>query len=398
LSALLLLDLPLKQDEPVTWLHWDTERRCVLGDGVLDNMTALNELAEQFVGVACYGIVSGSAVSAHTVVLPKAGNIGMSALPYQLEDRLCCDLDVAHIAVGKLKANQPCDVLVISRELIQQYMAAIRASGLQIKALLPDYAVLGDNVLIADESRVAANLGGHRVGISSSNFAIWQQIVASDLLSIEGFQVYFIGDYRGPIAKLSVDDAVICGSRLEALARAFQAWPMSLLSGQYLIKDESTETFSRLRTPAILLVVLLLVYWLSLGVQIIRDNQTADRLDEAMVAVYQDTFPGARVVNARSQMRSQLNSLNAGGASSAMLPWLDKVAAASRGNTGISLSQLNYESDPAVMKLIVKAKSYETVDQWFASLKAQGLEVERGAFGQEEGAVVGQLSIRGAVQ
>jgi general secretion pathway protein L len=88
---------------------------------------------------------------------------------------------------------------------------------------------------------------------------------------------------------------------------------------------------------------------------------------------------------------------NAGG-NGAMMPWLDKVAAASRGRRNISLSQLSYENDPPVMKLLVKATSYEVVDQWLAALKAQGLDVNRGAFGQEGSGIAGQVSIRGAVQ
>jgi general secretion pathway protein L len=121
-------------------------------------------------------------------------------------------------------------------------------------------------------------------------------------------------------------------------------------------------------------------------------------LDKGMVEMYQQVVPGARVVNARSQMRSQLNALENAGSNGAMMPWLDKVAVASRGRSNISLSQLNYENDPPVMKLLVKATSYEVVDQWLAALKAQGLDVNRGAFGQEGGGIAGQVSIRGAEQ
>jgi type II secretory pathway component PulL len=80
------------------------------------------------------------------------------------------------------------------------------------------------------------------------------------------------------------------------------------------------------------------------------------------------------------------------------MPWLDKVAAATRGRSDISLSQLNYENDPPVMKLLVKASSYAQIDQWLAALKAQGLDVDRGAFGQEGNGIAGQVSIRGAAQ
>ena len=131
--------------------------------------------------------------------------------------------------------------------------------------------------------------------------------------------------------------------RDRAFARNFAPWSLSLLSGDYLLKDESGEALGRLRWPLILLVALLLVHWFGLAVQTRTMGREAEALDKAMVELYQQAFPGARVVNARSQMRSQLNALENAGTSGAMMPWLDKVAAATRGRSEISLSQLNFD-------------------------------------------------------
>ena len=405
MSALLLLDLPLDLEAPVPWLHWDNEQHRLIAEGVLANSGELISLADSYATVPCYALLPGAAVSAHRVILPKGGRVGMTALPYQLEDKLCADLDNVHIAVGVLQARQPADVLIADRGVVQACLDVLRQSGLRIKALLPDYAVLPPNTVVIDSEQVAANIHAQPVSMRSENFAVWQQIIgpaSSPTFSAEtdvaAVQVYCIGDCDEGL--LGGGEYVVTQSqnRLQAFAMGFQAWPLSLLSGPYLLRDESGEAIGRLRWPVILLVALLGFHWLGLGLQTYRDNREADALDEAMVTIYQQTFPGSRVVNARSQMRSQLNALDKAGGKGLMMPWLEKIAATSKVKPGISLAQLNYENDPAVMKLILNAASYEVIDQWLATLKAQGLDVERGAFGQQDSGITGQISIRGESQ
>ena len=396
MTAMLLIDLPLTPEAPVAWLHWDNGN--VIAEGVLANSSELASLADKAAGLPCYVIIPGEAVSAHRVVLPKGGRVGLSALPFQLEDKLCSDLDSVHIATGVIKANQAADVLVLARDLAAYCLDVLRSSGLRINALLPDYAVLAENAVVVAGQQVAANYHAKSAGTTTANFAVWQQLATAGEQADQEVQWYFSGDYQGELTEQAPANAIHCPNRLQAFARNFAPWSLSLLSGDYLLKDESGEALGRLRWPLILLVALLLVHWFGLAVQTRTMGREAEALDKAMVELYQQAFPGARVVNARSQMRSQLNALENAGTSGAMMPWLDKVAAATRGRSEISLSQLNFENDPPVMKLLVKAKSYEQVDQWLAALKAQGLAVERGAFGQEGSGIAGQVSIRGAAQ
>lgn len=396
MTALLLIDLPLKPDSPVAWLHWDNDGARVIAEGVLANASELASLADMAEGVPCYVLIPGEAVSAHRVVLPKGGRVGLSALPFQLEDKLCSDLDSVHIATGVIKANEAADVLILGRDIAAYCLDVLRQSGLRIKALLPDYAVLTENAVVVTEQQVAANIHAKPAGITTANFPVWQQLTTAG--DHQDLQWYFAGEYRGELSEQAPANAIYCDSRLQAFARSFKPWSLSLLSGAYLLKDESGEALGRLRWPLILLASLLLVHWIGLAVQTRTMSREANALDNGMVEIYQQTFPGARVVNARSQMRSQLSALESAGSNGAMMPWLDKVAAATRGRSNISLTQLNYENDPLLMKLLVKAGSYEVVDQWLAALKAQGLDVERGAFGQDGNGVAGQISIRGTAQ
>ena len=92
-------------------------RRLLGYTGTKSAQVSLPKVYWRMSGQACYVLISGEVVSAHRVVLPKGGRVGLSALPFQLEDKLCSDLDSVHIATGTIKANQAADVLILSRDL-----------------------------------------------------------------------------------------------------------------------------------------------------------------------------------------------------------------------------------------------------------------------------------------
>lgn len=390
MSDLLLLELPVHRGEALRWLRWDSEAGQLRDRGELDAEQPLSDLASQQGSAACYVIVPGETVSWHQVVLPKAGRVGLSALPFQLEDRLCSDLDSVHIAHAPIKANQATDVLIVDRALMQGWVQQLRDSGLRIRAMLPDYAVIPENVVLLDAQRATAHFGNGAAALDSRNFPVWWQIAGQPEA-----QFYCDESLRGSEVLGEHQPADYFTDRLAMLAQCFQPWSCSLLSGEFALQDKQRQAVKRLRWPVAVALLLVIAAGANLLLSTIAMNRQADALDQAMDDLYRQTFPGARVVNARSQMRSQLNALSQGGGESQFLPWLDRIATASRGRDTVSLLQLSFESNPAVIKLSVKGKSYDAVEQWVAALAGQGFDVNRGAFGQQDGGgVTGQITLR----
>lgn len=392
----LLLDLPLLPDQPAHWLVWDEGRELASGSLAPEK---LDFLAERYAGVPCYALINGQAVSHHRIVLPKAGRVGMAALPFQLEERLCTDLDQVHIAHTPIRANQPCDVLVIDKDVMARCHGWLRASGLKVSAMLPDFAVLPANVLVLDRQRASAHLAAGGAALDSENFPVWWQIAAGDQVPAnqDELQVFTEADWQPDFA-LPEGAGNPFRQRLQVYAAVWAPWNLNLLSGPFTIKDQRRSEFSLLRWPLILLGVALLVHWATLGVQIVTANARAEQLEQAMDALYQQTFPGARVVNARSQMRTQLAALEGGSSEqSQLLPWLERLAMATN-KQKIEIKQVTFEHRPTLLKVQVSAPDFEQLDQWVASLSAQGFNVERGAFNQEAAAIVGQVVLRGEGQ
>lgn len=388
MSERLLLSMPADGEFSVHWLHWSDSTRQRLDAGSVEVGEPLAPLGERFAGVPCYVIVPGEWVSWQQVVLPKGGRVGLAALPFQLEEQLCSDLDSLHLACGDIVANQASDVLVVDRQRMDEWLALLNGSGLKVISLLPDYAVLPENVVLLDEHRATVHLNAAATTVGTDNLSAWWQVAGGDVsprcYSQQGAAV---------AVTLPAESSHSFNHRLEQIAALFSPWSINLLSGDYRLKDESHALWQRLRWPLILAGLLLALHWLGLGLDIADSRRQIALYEQGIDDIYRDTFPGARIVNARSQMRSQLAALEGGDvAQSAFMPWLDRVARASRGDTGIRLQQLSYEN--SAMKVLVAADGYEQVDRWVAALLAQGFEVERGAFGQEQTGISGQLTLR----
>lgn len=397
MSEYLFLELPVDSEGPIHWLHWAAEQKAALAQGSAQTAGELQSLALQFQGVACHAVLPGECVSYHQLQLPKGGRAGAAALPYLLEEQLCDDLESVHISHPTITAGKQTDILVIDRILMEKYHARLAGSGLNIRSLLPDYALLPEGTVLVDSDCVSARLGGQAATMATDNFAAWQQLATASAETEEAAPQVF------QVAAATVTELGLAGegiakqlsSRLEAIASAFAPWGASLLVGPFQIRNESSAMLRRLVLPVVLLITMLLVHWLSLALETYDLNRRATALSAASDTLYRKTFPGARVVNARSQMRSKLNAIERREMPADFLPWLDKIASASKKSPGILLRQLSYQGDPAQIKMQLNASNYDEVDRWAGALAAQGFEVDRGAFGKQGDVISGQLSLRG---
>ncbi|WP_154653816.1 type II secretion system protein GspL [Spongiibacter marinus] len=393
MSERLLLSMPAPSEPTVQWLQWDTEAEQMLDSGVVDaQASALATLAERFASLPCFVVVPGEWVSWQRVVLPKGGRVGLSALPFLLEEQLCSDLEQVHLACGVIRANESTDVLVVDRQYMDRWHGLLANSGLKIKTVVPDYAALPANVALIDDTRAVAHIGQQAIAIAKDNLSYWWQLAAGQDTSA---QIYHLQGTELP-AGLNEQGQQVFEHRLAMIAKLWQPWPVNLFSGAYALRDESAAQWKQFRWPVLLLLTVLFTHFIQLALDV-RDNRRQIELyEQGMVDIYRDVFPGARVVNARSQMRSQLNALEGVRSDSDFLPWLERIANASKGNVSLRIQQMTYAN--SAIKILVEADSYDGVDRWVAALASQGFEVERGAFGQMDKGISGQLELREAAQ
>lgn len=391
MSHLLLIDLPANPDAAVPWLLWDDEERRVVAGGSLAGPGALSELQDYSRQYPAIAIVPGESVSHFRVTLPSAGSAAQSALPYQIEEQLCEDLEQQHITSEKIVAHQPISAVVVDRALMRQWTDALQRAELRVRAALPDFMLLPDDTVLLEEQRAVVCRGAHRATLDRDNLPQWWSLAGGqDEAEIDVIQAVEYNDWLPQRHRLKR-----AGSRLEALAAYRREPTLSMLHGEFRLRDPVRENLQLWRKPAIAAAALLLLHWSVLGLETIRLKREQAALDSAIEQVYRETFPDAqRVVNPRSQMRSQLQALEQSRTGGPLLTWLQYTSQALKDRRDIEIKQVHYQQQPLALRLSVNAPDYAAVDSLTQALGTQNIAVERGAFSQRGSVIDGQILIR----
>ncbi len=399
MSETLLLKLSSPEpDEALSgeWLLWDTAQRRVLDRGAVELGEISEVLQQHSRNSPCVVLVPGERVSQLSVTLPIAGASAEAALPYQIEEKLSGELDSVHIAHEKIRAGVPCKVWVVSKPDMEQWSSWLQSSGLRVRAVLPDYAAFEPGVVFQDSRRSVAQLVNAAASLEHALFACWWTVQKFEdapplLLTTADAEISaeFASCERQEVASL-----------LDASARHFSMPANNLCQGNYALHDAVHDTLAMVKWPALAALLVLVLHWALLAVSAIHDSQRAQQLDSAAEALYRETFPEARrVVNARSQMKSQLNALESKAGDGGLLPLLTKVSAAYTDQSAITVTQLVFQNASGNLRLAIDASNYAVIDTFSNKLQAQELEVSRGTFRQNGELISGQLNIsKGAAQ
>lgn len=389
MSALLLLNLRAADDGE--WLLWDSETERVRDRGTLSDATSVETLRAHSRESACYVLVPGEYVVQLSVTLPVAGSAAQAALPYQVEEKLSSDLSLVHLTHERIRANEPCRVWVVARSHMEDWQLWLQASGIKVRLVMPDYAMLGDHVAVQSGERVIGQLATRAATLESDLFSHWLSLNTANDNDVGELRLVIVGDGEAVVDAAHVERA---DCQLEAVARYFRRPGSTLCQGHYALHDPLGDGLRLLRWPALAAGFVILLHWLLLAVSAMQYSQRADQLDTAIDEVYRGAFPDAkRIVNARSQMKSQLNALQGRSGDAGVLPLLAPVAKAFKGESDITVTQLVYQNQSNALRLAIDAKNYAAIDAFSNRLQAQTLQVSRGTFRQNGELVSGQLIV-----
>jgi len=400
LSELLLLNLRDADSADTLcgdWLLWESAQQRAIDRGQFSATSVPDELKSYSRTTPCIVLVPGEQVVQLAVTLPIAGASAEAALPYQVEEKLSCELERVHIAHEKIRAGQPCRVWVVEKDLMACWHSWLQNSGLRVRALVPDYSVFKAPVIFQDSQRTVAQLGNCAASMERELFACWLPEPGAEPAAVP---VYLQHENGAAASSSGRGDARVVGSLLDAAVRHFSMPTNNLCHGAYLLHDAVQDTLALLRWPAFAAGLVLVLHWALLAASAINFSQGADQLDAAAESVYRDTFPEARrVVNARSQMKSQLNALESQRGDAGLLPVLAPIATAFKGQSSITVTQLVFQNQSGSVRLAVDAQNYAAIDAFSGQLEGQRLQVSRGTFRQNGELISGQLIIsKGAEQ
>lgn len=372
----LLLRLPRTPDGLASWL--------IAGAGGAPLAAAgsgsLTEAAPAAIGRRLCVLVPGSDVLLAEPELPlKSGVKPQQVVPYALEEQLAEDIDSLHFAIGRRAADATrTPVAVVSRGLMDEWLAALTAAGLSPECMYADSELLPVNpsqaVALLEEDAVFLRLpqsapvclpadalaealhlaaaaapaapadttepGGAAAGlILYSGTAEWNAHSAQVEEARDRFvslKVQLLGD--GPLA--------LFAQQLPTTTA------VNLLQGAYAPKGSSAVGFSAWRVAALLLVSLVGLHLAGKAAELRILKARERAADTALCDTFHSALPGRPCTgDLRQQMEDRLRVVRGGGGSNGLLGALQALAQARSAAPGTSLQSLNFHDGGLEMTL-----------------------------------------------
>lgn len=389
MAETLLLRLPHAADEAATWLIVDA-RGAAVGP---PQSGPLNLAAARVAGRRVCALVPGADVLLAEPELPaKAGARLAQLVPYALEEHLADDIDDLQFAIGKAVGDTSrTRVAVVARALLNDWLATLRAAGINPDALYADSDLLPENpgqaVVLLEEGGVfvrppgasavtlpadalgqaldiaalqADTASGARGLILYTGAAEWQQHSAQ----VEAVRPQFDG----------IKIQLLTGGPLALFAQQLPAGSaINLLQGDYAPKSGAAVGWQAWRVAAMLLAGLIVLHIGGKAAQLQFLKTREHQVDASIRDTLRSAMPGdPNLLDARKRMEQRLAA--ARGAGTGLLPALQALAQARDAAPGTNLQSLNFHNGAVEMKL--SAPDATSLDHLNQTLRSNGWQAD----------------------
>jgi general secretion pathway protein L len=387
----LLLRLPRTPEEPATWLVADA-RGAPAGPAQAGPLTLA---AARAAGRRVCVLVPGTDVLLAEPDVPvRAGAKLQQLVPYALEEHLAADLDDLHFAIGKRTGDSSrVPVAVVARALLDEWLAMLRASGIEPEAIYADSDLLPQNpgqavVLLEEDAVFVRAPGASSVTLPADALAEALEIAQSgaerSASGARGLILYTgAAEWQRHSAQIEATRAHFDGIKIQLLTggplalfaqQLPAATPINLLQGTYAPTSARAVGLRAWRVAAILLVSLISLHVAGkLGeLQLLKSRE--HQIDASIRDTFHTAMPGdPNTPDARRRMEQRLSA--ARGAGGGLLPALQALAQARDATPGMSVQALSFHGGALDMKLAAPdAASLDRVSQslrnngWLADL------------------------------
>jgi general secretion pathway protein L len=404
----LILRLSRAPDAPISWIVADAAGQ-PLG---AEQVGALREAAPLAAGRRVAGLLRADEVLSTEVQLPaRSAARAQQIVAFAIEEQLVGDVEQQHFAVERRpdKSGRTA-VNVVSRALMDRYVAELNAAGIQPELLCAESALLPRNpgytvVLLESDSLLVRNPDSALstwapAGDLAAAFAIAigaEQLPAANLLVYAGAAEWpsRAADFerlRGEVGSLKVQllaDGVLGWLATQLPAAA----PINLLQGTYAQRASFNTHWERWRLAAILALVLLVAHLGSQGYSLLRLHRAEKDLD-TRITMLTGSIPGINSGSGplRQRLQQQLAAALAQSDPGGLLGALKGLATALQSAPGSRVQLLDYQKGIVQVKLRASdAQSIERVNQ---ALRAAGWDAELVAGNAAGDAYEGNIRLR----
>lgn len=381
----LILRLPSDDTQPVLWrlASSDSHRHGSLAVGETDP-----ELARLLATYPAWVLVPASEFAFHQVTLPRrARRQSLQVLPFMLEEQLATEVERLHFAILQ-QSGDVCDVAVVEKSVMQQWITRCEQLGVRVQALLPDVLMLP---LVADGwSAVCLNeqwlfrRGAHAGMIVESSWL-------PELLAVSAPPV--IESYSPPPAQAEgVAEWRVRPTRdlLQLAAEGEIYSGAELRQGEFTRSSPWREGLRPWRPVMLALAGYLLLLCVSAGWSHYRLWQQAEHWRQESVRLYQQLFPTEKnVINPRVQMQQHLQQLQPA-EQAGLSDQMRQLQQLLTDNPAIRLQALAYDASRKELRVDLHAASFQVLEQ-FQQRAGQRYRVQPGEVKQNPHGVESRL-------
>jgi general secretion pathway protein L len=404
----LLLRLPRADAELATWLVVDAR-----GAPISPPQSGpLGLAAARAPGRRVCLLVGGAEVLLAEPEVPvKAGAKLQQLVPYALEEHLAEDIEDLHFALGKRSGeSNRIPVAVVSRALLDGWLAELRGAGIEPDAVYADSELLPENpgqaVALLEGDMVSVRPpGGTPVTLPADALGEALEIARSGAESSgtggRGLILYTgAAEWQQHSAQVEAARPHFDGIRVQLLAggplalfaqQLPSAAAINLLQGPYAPVSSRGAGFMAWRVAAILLASLIGLHVVGKAAEL----HVLKRHERQVDASIRDTFRSsmhteASASEARRLMERRLTGVR--GAGEGLLPALQALAQARDAAPGTSVQTLNFHGGSLEMKL--SAPDATSLDRLSQSLRSSGWHADLTGGSNAGSAYEGRIQMR----
>jgi general secretion pathway protein L len=321
------------------------------------------------------------------------------AVPFALEEQLTEDVDQLSFAIGRRRAGGGTPVAVVSRAVLQSWIANLSAAGIEPHAIYPDISLIPENpgqtVLWLERQRLAVrrpNALPFAVELSPVKEALVVAGVIADPLDSsaepktpESAILYVSREdwalVQTEFEQLAQDFAslkvqLLADGPLPWLARGLQAdGAVNLLQGEFSRAADYSERWRQWRVAAMLAAALLGVHVAAQALQIRSAKHAAAALDSEISQVFTTAMPADRITDPRRQMQDRLERARKSGAGPQyFLRTLQTLSGALANTPKTTINSLSYRDQS--IEMTVNAPSLAALSQLSQLVAKEGLAAE----------------------
>jgi general secretion pathway protein L len=396
MPQLLLLRLPAPAQEETEWL--------ILDEAGAPTPTrqrgSLSLAAAVWRSGKVVALASATQILLAEPELPPGGGTKLArAVPFALEEQLTEDVDQLSFAIGHRRSSGATPVAVVSRSVLQGWIADLSAAGLEPQAIYPDISLMPENpgqtVLWLENDRLAVRRPGampFAVELAPVKEALVVASVIGDPLQAseepkpkESAILYVTREdwarvqeeFEGLLEEFaSLKVQLLSDGPLPWLARGMNtADAVNLLQGEFSRTTNYGERWHRWRLPAALAAALLVVHVAAQALQIRQAKHESASLDSEISQVFSSAMPGDKLADPRRQMQSKLERIRKSGAGPQyFLRTLQTLSGALAATPKTTISALSYRENALDMTL--NAPSLAALSQLTQFVGKEGFAAE----------------------